>query len=209
MEKELYELNKKFTELSSQLSDKEIELLDMLEGFDPINTLIEKLKTDPQNFTIYFPLLQEEMNRKYDQEIENIKKEANKEKIKLTALLSNKTKTHKTSIKAKSTDQHYEGDNMTDIEKFKYRPDGNYPPYTFKRKGVLQDYKAYHSRYLRCPYNCVECPRTTIDKAKAHLKICKKNPKNENNKKYVNNPVCPDIDQHYKNEILRQKEPVA
>jgi len=117
----------------------------------------------------------------------------------------NKSSSHTAnSIKfIKKVEGPMEGDDLEDLEKYKYRADGNYPPYTFKKKGEICEYNSYHKTYLRCPYNCVEDPRTGKNAFLKHIKKCNKSP--HNNKKFKNNPILeePDWNDYIEKELIR------
>ena len=202
---QMNELNDRQVIINNKLDDNKMKQID-LTTFNPIDAVVKVIrnpKTKKKDLPIYLEILPSLYEAETKRKIKKVKKKAEQEKIELTAQLTTKSKSKKKKI-PKQNDTKYTGDNLTDIEKYKYQADGNYPPYTFKRGGAFQDYYEYHSCYLRCPYNCVEFPRTTIDKAISHMSKCKKNP--ETNKKYADNPICPNIKEYYKKEWSRLKE---
>jgi len=204
---QLKALNDRQVIINNKIDDNDIKNIDLttFNAIDAVVKVIGNTKTKKKDLPNYCSLLPSLYEADAKQKIEKVKKEANKEKIELTAQLSTKSKSHKKKI-PKQNDSKYTGDNLTDKEKYKYQADGNYPPYTFKRDGAFQDYYEYHSNYLRCPYNCVEFPRTTLDKGISHISKCKKNPENASNKKYANNPICPNIEEYYKKDWSRLKQ---
>ena len=181
------------------------EKLEELNKFNALEAALEKLPTSKKKEQKnIIELIKYLTTKEVEDKVEAERKKGEKEKNEITAQLTKKTKSHKKKI-PKENNTQYSGDNLGDTDKYKYQEDGNYPPYTFKRQGEFQDYYAYHSIYLRCPYNCVEFPRTSVDKAIAHISKCKKNPEISKNKKYKNNPICPNIPDYYKAEVVRLK----